>query len=70
MLGNSDEVIVVVETKTSKDILNLLGDEIAVTPELCWSGGIHWEDIRAVVQVLVYVIEKDIIGKMKWIVLW
>ena len=61
--GGLDDVRVVAEAETARELVKLLWDEISVSPALCYIGGISWDDVWAAVHVLVGVFDKYPLGE-------
>ena len=57
MLGQCNDNIVIVETKTPKYIVEFFGAELSVTHAYFFIRGVAWTDVWATVQLLVDVLE-------------
>ena len=58
MLGGLDDIRVVVESATDKDLVKFIWAELAVDPALCLIWVISWADVFAAVQIFVDVLDK------------
>ena len=56
MIICGDDIRLVAEAKTSKELVECLRTKFTVSSSLCYVGGIPWEDVWAAIHVLVDVL--------------